>query len=287
MNTQTLLAIVDNLADGFNYKRASIAAGTSVRSFWRAIKASQEGIPGYMVRYLDEDMTFAEACGSARRVHSMQVRSSFEQYCLTGWAEVVTHDGAIQYQKDPALIGKPWLVELLGLPDDYLRNSKGEVLPLTVVRKPSDAAVLRFLEGADPDFYRPSSTQNIVTTNLKAPTRPVMRGNEMGDPPPLPPPRPPIPELEVLADPELAEMLGEMDTPAPEPEPDAPSSKTEQPEPFDKIEPALEPQPGPERVIRDDPPSNISPELRALLNRTPRSDLERDLISKATSPRPT
>jgi len=275
MNNATMVAIVHNLADGLNYKAAAVSAGSSARNFWRAIKNSQEGKPGYMVSYLDEDLTFADACATARRVHSMQVRSSYEQYCLTGRDEVVTYNGEVQYQKDPALIGKPWLIDMLGLDDDYIRNSKGEVQPLTVVRKPSDAAVLRFLEASHGDEYRPSSVQNIITTNLnKAPTRPVVRYSE--EAPPIPPPRPPIPELLVLPDlPEQAEQDPEPDADAPEPSEPARDTLVADPTKLERIireaPPAAEYTPPPQTDIlappRDAPPapapSNINAKLRA------------------------
>jgi hypothetical protein len=290
VNNATMVAIVGNLADGLSYKQASISAGVNVRTFWRAIKASQEGNPEYMVRYLDQDMTFAEAAGTARRIHSMSVRSQFESYCLLGFEEPVVFNGQIQWQVDRRTVG--WSEderEAYGFErDGYLRNSAGETLPLTVTRKPSDAAVLRFLEMAHPDEYRPTTNQNITTTNIKAPTQGAIRASDMGDGPPPVPPRPPIPELQVLPDP-VDEELEDMLTGSPE-----------QPEQPDEIEPALEPQPT-ERVISEAPPppeyspppqtgplappapSNISPELRALLNRTPKCDLERDLISKAVT----
>lgn len=304
MNNATMVAIVGNLADGLSYKQASISAGVNVRTFWRAIKASQEGDPALMVSYLDEDMTFAEAAGTARRIHSMSVRSQFESYCLSGFEEPVVFNGQMQWQVDRRTVG--WSEddrEAFGFErDGLLRNERSETIPLTITRKPSDAAVLRFLEMAHPDEYRPTTNSNITTTTVKAPTRPVVRYNEEG--PPIPPPRPPIPELQVLpnpSDPELDDLLG----PEPEPEP-------EQPEPFaDETEPALVPEerervtseapppseytPPPQTDIlappRSDgppatppaPPSNINPELLALLNRTPKSDLERDLISKAVT----
>lgn len=41
-----------------------------------------------------------------------------------GTLHVVRFRGETVYRRDPALVGRPWLIELLGLPDDLLRDPK-------------------------------------------------------------------------------------------------------------------------------------------------------------------
>jgi hypothetical protein len=238
IKTETLLKIVEGLEEGLNYSAASKSALVSLRTFWNYTRCSQNGDERFRIPYLGEDdVFFHEACSAARRIHGMNVRSTFESMCLTGYPEEVTYNGQLQFQIDRRTFGwSPAEREAFGFePDGYLRNERGEVIPLTITRKPSDAAVLRFLEMAVPQEYRPSSNQNITVNNLK--TQGATRGERPTAPPAIPE-KPIPPMLEILADrddDDLSEMLG------PEPEPAttaAAAARVDTTRPDDVTEPA-------------------------------------------------
>jgi len=286
IKTETLLKIVEGLEEGLNYSAASRSALVSLRTFWNYTRLSQNGDERFRIPYLgEENVFFHEACSAARRIHGMNVRSTFESYCLTGLQEPVTYNGQLQWQVDRRTVG--WSEderENLGFSrDGLLRNSAGETIPLTITRKPSDAAVLRFLEMAVPTEYRPTSNQNITVNNLK--TQGATRGERPTAPPAIPE-KPIPPQLEIL-EPEPADDLADMLGPEPEPvfsqteqepvvqaeQPEATVEKPPltalqkdlmsyikpEPKPFtDEIEPALVPEPV-ERVIREAPPDIYQP----------------------------
>ena len=75
--------------------------------------------------------SFHEFYEYALRAQINEIEQTAKHNAL-GFDEVVTHDGAIQYQIDPTLVGmSDEMLEDFGYPDRYLRID-GKVQPLTV-----------------------------------------------------------------------------------------------------------------------------------------------------------
>ena len=55
--------------------------------------------------------------------------------------------------RDPALIGKPWLIDMLGLEDDLLRDADGNVIFETMEVQPSTDLVLAMLAAYSPKKF--------------------------------------------------------------------------------------------------------------------------------------
>ena len=133
---------------------------------------------------------------------------------LLGYTEVpVRFQGAPVWAPDPTLVGKDWLVEMLGLPDNLLRDERGATIEMTERRPVPWVQILASLSHAFPSEFVPTSRVESQITNL---TRGATRASEISDEDagaPYVPPKPAVPMLEVLEpepDSELEAMLGDM-----------------------------------------------------------------------------
>jgi hypothetical protein len=273
---ETLIALCDTIANGtLSYAAACRAVGISTRSFWNYIKASQGGDETYVIEYLGEQIQFAKAVNAARRMALHEIRARFEQRCLMGHDEIQTYMGEITWQKDRRCVGidDPDIREMLGYPrDGLLRNEAGEVVPNVVHHQPPVAAVLRVIEAAFPVEYRPGTNSTVAISGG------AVVGVQMMQPsskPPVIPPAPPLPQLEVLDDSD-AMQIPETDDDAPEEMADEEPAEDVQPVPQSRVQ-------SDERMIAELPPANYQPPPPAapLAARRPLSPLERDLIFRA------
>jgi hypothetical protein len=218
MTEEILNALVDDFAAGLSYEAAARARKISVRTFWRYMKISKADDPDTLIDFLGERIQFCRAVVMARKMVHLEGRSRFESRSVLG------HDEPIFFQGQPSWVEEERAVgldedtrELLGYSRDGLkRDAAGNRIQHTLHHEPPVAAVLRLLEMSFPEEYRVTTNQQI--TNLNPPTQGATRG-ERPTAPPIIPPQPERPLLEVLPepedDPELNEMLGA------EPEPDS------------------------------------------------------------------
>lgn len=274
---ETLIAICDTIASGIlSYAAACRVNNVSSRAFWGWIKASQGGDEDYLIEYLGEQIQFSKAINAARRIALHEIRASFEQRCLMGHDEIQTYMGEITWQKDRRCVGidDPDIREMLGYQrDGFLRNEAGEVVPNVVHRQAPVAAVLRVIEAAFPVEYRPGTNNTVAISGSAVVGVQMMRPSNK---PPVIPPAPPLPQLEVLDDADELQI--------PETDDDV---LDDEPAAADDMQPIT--QPGvqsDERMIAEPTPAEYQPSppaapLAPTRSGRPLSALERDLLSRA------
>jgi hypothetical protein len=129
-------------------------------TIYRWLKLSREGKDFQKINWCGEVGSFHQFYEYAQHAQINDIEQT-AKHNATGFDEIITHDGAIQYQIDETLVGMDdETIDMLGLPDRYLRID-GKVQPLTVKRKASDALVLRMLSAHKPEIYGERSTLNV------------------------------------------------------------------------------------------------------------------------------
>ena len=158
---ETFLLILNSLVDDPHWTSAARKVGISTMTLTRWIERSAKGDPEFIVEWCDETDQFARHVQRAMRAQIASIESMARKNA-TGFDEVVTYNGQVQYKLDPKLIGVPddQLELLYGVTDRYLRIN-GEVQPLTVRRKASDALVLKMLSAHYPKVYGDKSTVDV------------------------------------------------------------------------------------------------------------------------------
>lgn len=223
LSEETMLAICDNLAAGLSYSGAALSAGIAPRTFWFWIKQSQSGDEQYTLDFLGERVPFHKAVNGARRILFHEMRARFERRSLLGHTEKVFFSGMPTWKPDPRCVG--WTEderEAFGFRRDGLLEVDGQVIQNEVEHQPPVAAVLHALSVGFPEYISKSKSDVTVQGAISVG---VIRGEKMSGPP-IVPPAPVPPQLEVLPDdPDLAELLGEEDD-APE-LPDLPDDEVE------------------------------------------------------------
>jgi hypothetical protein len=144
MKRDRLPEILDCMALGLNYTEIARRLAIDPKTIFNWMARSKAGDPKFIVNWSGVEAQFAAHARSAVRMSVMMIEAQARDFALRGFEEPVVYQGEVQYQRDPELVGRPDLVELLGLPDDYLRVD-GRVQIQTVTRKPSDALVTLML----------------------------------------------------------------------------------------------------------------------------------------------
>jgi hypothetical protein len=162
--SENFCIVLDSLVHDPNVTHAAKAIGCQTMTLYRWLKLSRDGAPEF------QNLEWQSETGSFHQFFEYAVRAQInliEQTAKTnalGFDEVVTFQGNVQYQIDPKLVGEsddPDTLELLwGVRDKFLRIN-GEVQPLTVRRKPSDALVIKMLSSHKPETYGEKSTVNV------------------------------------------------------------------------------------------------------------------------------
>src|SRR5665213_527531 len=151
---ENLLIVLNSMVDNPKVSIAARKIGVSTMTLYRWLKMSRDGAPEFQdIEWCGERGSFHQFYEYAQHAQINEIEQTAKHNAL-GFDEVVTHDGAVQYQIDPKLVGmSDEMLEDFGYPDRYLRNERGEVIPLTVKRKPSDALVIKMLSAHKPELY--------------------------------------------------------------------------------------------------------------------------------------
>lgn len=156
-----IIKVLDTLVLNPKMTVAARAIGVSTMTLYRWLRLSREGAPEFQqIEWCGEVGSFHQFYEYALRAQINEIEQTAKHNAL-GFDEVVTHDGAIQYQIDPTLVGlDDETMKMLGYTDRYLRID-GAVQPLTVKRKPSDALVIKMLASHKPEIYGERSTVDV------------------------------------------------------------------------------------------------------------------------------
>jgi hypothetical protein len=158
---ENMIKVLDTLVLNPKMTVAARAIGVSTMTLYRWLRLSREGAPEFQqIEWCGEVGSFHQFYEYALRAQINEIEQTAKHNAL-GFDEVVTHDGAIQYQIDPLLVGMDdETLAMLGYKDRYLRID-GAVQPLTVKRKPSDALVIKMLASHKPEIYGEHSTVDV------------------------------------------------------------------------------------------------------------------------------
>jgi hypothetical protein len=199
------------------------------------------------------------------------IEAAARDRALNGTYTVAQYRGETVYKRDPSLIGKPWLVDMLGLPDDLLRDANGNLVPELVWTPPATDLVLGIL-AAHSSRYKKQSKIDIdmnarVTGGLliaEAPSPKIFQ-------------RPaPVPVIEVVKE---AEQIEEAEVTEIDDRVTDTSPTQDEPEAVAAPTPAPEPEP---RVIREAAPLAYQPTASERAGR-PLTPLEQDLLGRLRS----
>jgi hypothetical protein len=152
-STENMLIVLNSLVDNPKLSVAARKIGVSTMTLYRWLKLSRDGAEEFQnIEWCGERGSFHQFYEYALHAQINEIEQTAKKNA-TGFDEVVTHDGAIQYQIDPTLVGmSDEMLADFGYPDRYLRID-GKVQPLTVKRKPSDALVIKMLSAHKPELY--------------------------------------------------------------------------------------------------------------------------------------
>jgi hypothetical protein len=210
---EVLRALLDRLCYRPSLADAARALGLGAPStLFRWIDRSRKGDPAFIVHWPsldDEPRQFCDLIIEARKRNIVSLEHQLRQDAHDGHDEVVIFEGAIQYKRDPGLIGKPWLVEMLGLPDDFLRDERGRVIPLTI-RKPAPAALRVSAAKAYLANWQEQTHATLDINAKVASSLAVMRVPYIAPPPPPAPALPPHKPEELADNPNDSPLVREL-----------------------------------------------------------------------------
>ena len=143
-----MVAVLDLIAGGNSIAEAARRLDIVSRTIFYWIQRSRNGHEKMVIEWGEwGSAPFHKHLDSAQAMAIALMRSEAESNSTIGFEEVVIFQGQVQYKLDPRKVGldDDMCILLFGDTDRFLRNEKGEAIPLTVKRKPSDALVLRML----------------------------------------------------------------------------------------------------------------------------------------------
>ncbi|SRR5579871_6552461 len=194
------------------------------------------------------------------------IEAAARDRALNGVWQPAMYKGQTVYKRDPELIGRPDLVELLGLPDDLLRDPvTGLPQPELVWTPPATDLVLGVL-AANSNRYKRQSRIELDARVSGGVVHAVAQSPKMVDTAPAPAPAiaAPVPQIE---DAEFSEEPSDVTDTAPL-----------EYDPPDVISEPV-PEPEPERVIRSETPQDWQPSAPRSLTK-----LELDLLNRLKNP---
>jgi len=161
---EVFCTVLNSLVHDPNVSHACRKVGIQTMTLYRWLKLSRDGAPEFQnIEWSSEVGSFHQFFEYAVRAQINEIEQTAKSHAL-GFDEVVTFQGSVQYKIDPKLVGEsddPDILEMLfGVRDKFLRID-GEVQPLTVRRKPSDALVIKMLSSHKPEIYGDKSTVNV------------------------------------------------------------------------------------------------------------------------------
>jgi hypothetical protein len=239
---EKLLQIVEMVASGVLVQsKAAKACDVSPSQYWAWVAASQRDPEAFSVSFCGEVMAFHKALGLARKLALQDVLGHFEERCLRGSDEVVYYQGRPQFKEreDCAGLDDETVTKIMGLPDRYERDAKGNRVYLKIHHEPPVAAVVKLLESNFRQYHQRSEVnvnQKVsggvhVVASKKPAALPqpvtVLSSVPAAQTAPVPLAIEPPTEIEESADDDLDFLDGEDDapraaptpTPAPQPEP--------------------------------------------------------------------
>jgi transposase-like protein len=143
-----MIAALDSVAAGNSFAETARRLDITARSIFYWMQRSRNGDEKMIVEWGEWGVApWHKHCDSAQAMAVALMESEAKSNSTIGFEEVVIFQGTVQYQLDARKVGldDETCVLLYGDADRYLRNEKGEAIPLTIKRKPSDALVLRML----------------------------------------------------------------------------------------------------------------------------------------------
>jgi hypothetical protein len=179
-SSELLCEILDLMALGKSQTEIARRIACCPVTIYRFIQRSKAGDPEFIVTWSDVEAQFAVHARSAERMSYALIESQARAFALEGFSEPVVFAGELKYAIDPKLVGVPddMLDILFGVTDRYLRIN-GEVQPLTVRRKPSDALVLKMLSAHFPKTYADKSSVDVNVGGVLRLQRPDERNAPM------------------------------------------------------------------------------------------------------------
>ena len=134
-----MVAVLDLIAGGNSIAEAARRLDIVSRTIFYWIQRSRNGHEKMVIEWGEwGSAPFHKHLDSAQAMAIALMRSEAESNSTIGFEEVVIFQGQVQYKLDPRKVGldDDMCILLFGDTDRFLRNEKGEAIPLTVKRKP-------------------------------------------------------------------------------------------------------------------------------------------------------
>jgi hypothetical protein len=156
---EALRRFLDHLVVKPNLTHCGLAIGIAEPTTFSWISKSQRAPNEWMIDWPEGEppLPFHQQILVARKKNVALYEHQIRDEIRNGIPEVVVYNGELAYQRDPELVGRPWLVEMLGLPDDLLRID-GRVVPLVINRAAPAHLKIFAGKGLLPAIYGDHST---------------------------------------------------------------------------------------------------------------------------------
>jgi transposase-like protein len=167
INKAKMGAALDCIAGGCSYEETARRIGVTSRSIFNWRMRSRKSDPQTLLTWGDQSGQFEQHLNNAIAMSIVHMESEARQAATIGFEEQVVFQGRVQWREDPRMVGldDAQCDLLFGHHDRLLRDDKGNALPLTIKRKPSDALVLRMLASHMRNTYGEHVTSD-VNVNL-------------------------------------------------------------------------------------------------------------------------
>jgi hypothetical protein len=166
-STDQFCAYLDVLSETLKYAETSRVLGLHPSTIFHWLKASKaaaahpEQQSEFYFDYAGQPGWLHEHVRGVITVSIEEIESAARSRALHGHTSIARFQGRTVYQRDPELIGRPELVEFLGLPDDLLRDPvTGHPVPEIIVHAPSTDLVAMVLQ-AHSKIYRKQSSVSV------------------------------------------------------------------------------------------------------------------------------
>ncbi|QPF91479.1 hypothetical protein [Bradyrhizobium commune] len=251
--------LVAAIAETGSIAAAAKVCRCSTSAVWSWLASSAKGEAGFEVEWMGETVPLHVAAKQATRLVSANILDRF-RHRLLGTEEVCRFQGKTVYKRDPALdLYSDQDLEDLGITTRYLKDADGNFVEERQFVQPPVAAVLAYLAAEWPKTWsaRSTSTVEIKSTGVQvikheygqAKPKASVPVEIVQEAPTLAPPSP----VEVVADDDLADLLGEESEPV-------------------ELEPIMQEEPTP--VVAAEPEPVPSTPTQGL------TELQRELLSR-------
>jgi hypothetical protein len=264
--------VVDCVQEHVEFTKAARAAGISEPTLWRWLADSRRakkenfGQPSPFLFERDGETDYLhEFIKRCIRENIEAIESGARSRAMNGTWVPATYRGETIWKKDPFLVGRPDLIDLLGVPDDLFRDENGMPQPEVTWQPPSTDLVAMVL-AAHSRKYRKQSKLD-VDINMRA----AVAGGVMVVGTQQRQVAAPLPEVEYLpTEAQPVEAVGIDDIVGPEPAPPLEEEQLlggDETAPVADVTPA---QPGPNPAVKRTGLSALEQSLLTELNARPR-----------------